>query len=162
MKNNPLTLLLALSTSVAALSGCAWASRNVYQEPQDGNTGSLTVVLEAPDYRSNVWITSEPKVEGSLKAISVFDDTPSKTVKVRRSETIVLSLQLFKAGFTATEITSRQCGKAYQVPFSSGDLRVTLAAQAERCAFLIERRVGGQRWEVVKDAQEWTQPLVIK
>jgi catalase (peroxidase I) len=162
MKNTSLRVALGLSLSAALLGGCAWASRNVYREPEGGDSGAITLLLQAPGYRSNVWISYNPTVEGDPKAISVFDDTPAKTVRALHKDSVVLSVQIAKAGSTGIGFSSTQCGKAYQVPFATGDLRVTLASTETGCAFKFERQNSAQAWEVIEQVQEWKPQRVVK
>ncbi len=140
------------------LSGCAWASRNVYREPEAGDLGEMTFVLRAPGYRSNVWLARNPTIKGDPKAISVFDDSPVRTVKAVHKETVVLSLEITNSVMSGGQIMTIQCGKMYEVPFSFGDLRVTLLSSADGCAFLFKQRGSTGYWAPIK-AKEWTEPL---
>jgi hypothetical protein len=51
-----------------------------------------------------------------------------KEVKALHKDKVVLSVQITRSGFVGTQITSGKCGKAYEAPFTTGDLRVTLAS----------------------------------
>ncbi|SES75359.1 hypothetical protein SAMN05443580_101170 [Variovorax sp. OV084] len=95
--------------------------------------------------------------------MSVFDDTPSKMVKALHKDKVVLSVEITRSGFVGTQITSEKCGKAYEVPFTTGDLRVTLASTGGGCAFRFERRgSSAQPWETMDQVPEWKQQLLIK
>lgn len=163
MKTDYPRLSLAICLSAALLGGCAWASRNIYREPAAGDVGTITLLLRAPGYRSNVWVSYNPTVPGDPKAMSVFDDTTSKTVKAVHKDKVVLSVEITRSGFVGAQITSEKCGKAYEVPFATGDLRVTLASTGSGCAFRFERRGSpGQPWEAIDQVPEWKQQLLIK
>jgi hypothetical protein len=147
--------------AVILLGGCAYASRNVYQEPADGDTGQITIVNHS-DFRTSFWLSRNPTVKGDPKAITAFSALPEKTVRVLHKDKIVVSLSLSQSAFAgANQIESKNCSKAYELPFATGDLQITLNATATGCTFRFERREADQPWKVVQEASEWKTPLPI-
>lgn len=144
---------LSLTIAIIGLAGCGWASRNVYQEPETGDAGSVTIVNAAPAFRSNIWIYNGQGADG--KAIAVYDAAPERSVKVLHGDAIVLRLELAAAGPTATGFSAESCSRTVEVPFSSGDLRVTLKVSADRCAFDLEQRDAAHPWKALDEVREW-------
>jgi len=146
-----------MSFLVLCLTGCAWASRNVYHEPESGDVGSIVIVNHALPYRSNVWLYNGQGVDGT--ALTVFDATAEKSIKATHRDTIVLSLNLVLSGTWALGFKSSSCKGVYEIPFRSGDLQVVLDTAPDRCSFSVFQRDATNSWEQLNNLHEWTGEL---
>lgn len=144
---------------LSAVTGCAWMDRNSYREPTSGDVGLITISNVTDQHRANVWIYSNPAAEGNGKAISVFDARPTHTVRALHQPTIVLSLNLIHTSGAVGLVTSSQCNGVYALPFSTGDVRVTLDVVGKSCLFGFEKRLEGGAWKILKEAEPYKGPL---
>lgn len=146
--------LLLLSIVLSQLTGCAWASRNVYHEPDSGDIGSILIINRASPYRDSVWVYDSRGTSG--KAMTNFDLTPERSIKVKHSDTIVLQLDLIHARLSSGFIKISRCLiKTYEVPFSSGDLKVVFDIVDNTCSYSVFQADPSHGWKLLGDLHEW-------
>ena len=146
-----------VSLLILCLTACGWASRNVYQEPESGDVGSIVIVNRALPYRSNVWLYNAQGADG--KAVNVFDATPERSISAIHSDTIVLSLNLVLSGTWALGFKTTSCTSAYEIPFPSGDLQVVLDIAEDHCVFSVYQRDATDSWKQLNDLRRWSDKL---
>ena len=132
---------VAACIGATLLGGCGWASRNVYREPEGEAVGSVTLV-NATLARTTVSFYEDPKTCQSPKVIAAYDADPMRTVKANYSESFTIGLVV--VGVAPDKIS--QCSGIYTLPFTRGQLRVTMAKSDEGCAFLFEDSTTGSEW----------------
>ncbi len=147
---------------VLGLSACAWASRNVYNEPTSGDIGLINIVNNTT-IRSIVWISYEPDTPGKHKAISMYDDSANKSVKALHKEYVYLSLSLVDSGASNNSYYSNSCAQNYKIPFFEGNIKTEMDIENGQCTFKVYLSDKNGKW---KDASEkvevWPRPFRVE
>ena len=113
------TLKLSLMTGamLTLLTACAWANRNSYQEPTQGDLGTISFINLTADQRSHAWIYYPKQADSSGKAIATFDAEPVRTVRALHAPSLVLGLALTSVHYEGADWVSTSCHGNYQLPF---------------------------------------------
>lgn len=150
---------LLYSAMLTLLTGCAWASRNSYQEPTQGDLGTISFINLTADQRSHAWIYYNQQPDSSGKAITVFDAEPVRTVRALHAPSLVLGLELTSGHYEGSDWVSTSCHGNYQLPFTKGNLRVFMMPAKQGCQFAFESSPANDHWVTVTGVQRWTSEI---
>lgn len=149
---------ITLST-VLALAGCAWATRNVYVDATGTDVGTIEFTNKSQDHLITIIVFEDSTDCRGTKFVSAFGEVSTKIVKANHRKDLAVSL-----GYTKLAPgTLSNCGVTYSLPFSAGHLRISSSvnAPAKKCEFLFESSPDGLNWVSVPNPQRRipTQPM---
>jgi hypothetical protein len=145
----------------ALLSSCAYASRNVYRPPTSRDFGTITVVNASQDFLSSLWVSYDSDTEGSAKAAWIGEGPGERSVSALHQENIWLSVGLMKVALGHITTTG-SCQQAFQIPFSSGDIKIRMSVDKGICKYQFFTRSPGGEWKGSTDINQWGEPLPIQ
>jgi hypothetical protein len=147
--------LLIAALAVSALASCGWASRNVYQDANGLNAGTVVVRNMSPQYRVTLILFEESKDCRGTKFVSHFGEITNREIRAAHRQLLTITAQY---SIKATTNESISCGGIYSAPFSQGDLRVTIDSNnaGKNCSLNLKRSSNGSPWKQIDKPKKRT------
>lgn len=143
--------LVLMTFVVCTLQGCAYGSRNSHFDFEGSDGGGIEFINGNPDSLLAVIIYRDSTDCRDGKVF--FGGFSTKQTRVQHANQLSFDMGFSIHSSTYNNTYTKSCSGIYTVPFSEGDLRISMShsSMLDTCSFKFEARNAGGTWTKVEN-----------